>query len=104
MNNCRNNHEKSSTTKINEYEVSGYSMLTHCSFDAAKNKLDCYRGKDCMKRFCKDFEEHATEIFNYEKEKEMMPLSSEERKLHCNQKVCYISKNKFSTDDNKKVS
>ena len=33
---------------------SGYSMFIQCSFDITKNKLDCYRGKDCMERFCKD--------------------------------------------------
>ena len=39
MKTCRKNPEKSSTTKINEQEVPGYSMFTHCSFDAAKNRL-----------------------------------------------------------------
>ena len=38
-----------------------------CSFDATKNKLDCYIRKDSMKRFCKDLKKHATEIINYEK-------------------------------------
>ena len=33
-------------------KASGYSMFTHCSFDAIKNKLYCYRGKDCIKRTC----------------------------------------------------
>ena len=51
-----------------------YSMFTHCSFDSTKNKLDCYRGKDCMERFCKNLKEHATKIINYEK-KEMITLS-----------------------------
>ena len=37
------------TTKINRHIPSGY-----CSFDVAKNKLDYYRGKDCVKNFCKD--------------------------------------------------
>ena len=32
-----------------------------------KNKLDRYRGKDCMKRFCKDLKEHVTKIINYKK-------------------------------------
>ena len=38
MNTCHNNPEKSSTTKINKHTPSGYSLLTHCSFDATKNK------------------------------------------------------------------
>ena len=85
----------------NEHRASGYSMFTHCSFDATKNKLDCYRGKDCMERLCKDLKEHATKIIIYGK-KEMTPLTSEERKLHRQQKVCYICKKEFSTDDDNK--
>ena len=44
-------------------------MFTHFSFDAIKNKLDCYRSKDCMEIFCKDLKEHGEEIINYEKRK-----------------------------------
>ena len=65
---CHNNLQKSSTTKINDNTPSGYSMFTHCQFDAIKNEL--YRGKDCMERFCKDLKEHATKIINYEEKKE----------------------------------
>ena len=54
MSTCYNNLEESSTTEINKHTPSGYSLYTHCSFDKSKNKLDYYRGKDCMKKFCKD--------------------------------------------------
>ena len=98
VNTCHNNPEKSSTTKINEHPSSGYSLFTHCSFHKTKYKLDCYRGKDCMERFCKNLKEHTTKIINYEK-KEMIPLTSEARKLHRKQKKCHICKKKtFSTD------
>ena len=50
MNTCHNNPEKSSTTKSNKHIPSGYSLFTHCSFDKTKNKLDYYRGKNCMKK------------------------------------------------------
>ena len=80
-----NNPEISSTTKINEDTASGYSLFTNDSFDTTKNKLDCYRGKDCMERFCQDLKEHATKISNHEK-KEMILLTSKERKLHSKQK------------------
>ena len=69
MNTCHNNPEKSSTTKINKHTPSGYSLFTHCSFDTTKNKLNYYRGKNCMKNICLDFREHATKIINYEKKK-----------------------------------
>ena len=36
------------------------------------------------------------------KKKEMMPLTKEEKKIHCEQKVCYICKKGFSTDDGNK--
>ena len=34
---CYNDPEKSSTTKLNKHSPSGYSLLTHCSFDTTKN-------------------------------------------------------------------
>ena len=76
-------------------------MFASCSFDPTKNKLDCYKGEDCMERFCKDLREHATRIINYEK-KEMIPLTDEENKSYKKQKVCYICKKEFSTDDDNK--
>ena len=66
---CHNNPKDSSATKINKHTSSGYSLFTDCSFDLTKNKLDYYRGKDCVKKFCKDLKEHATKIINYIKKK-----------------------------------
>ena len=95
---CYNNPEESSTTKINHHTPSGYSIFTHCSFDKSKNKLNYYRGEDCMKRFCKDLKEHAKKIINCEK-KDMIPLTKEEKEDYNNQKVCYICKKEFITSD-----
>ena len=89
---CHNNPEKLSTTKINEHTTSGYSV------DATKSKLDSYRDKDCVERFCKDLKQHATKVINYEK-KEMIPLNDEKNKSYKKQTVCYICKKRFSTDD-----
>ena len=100
MSNCYNNPEKSSTTKINKHTPSDYSLFTHCSFDKTKNKLDYYRGEDCMKNFCKDLREHATIMINYEK-KDMIPLTKKEEENHNNQKVCYICKKEFDTNGKK---
>ena len=101
MNTCHNNPEKSSTTKINKHTPFGYSLFTHCSFDTTKNKLDYYRGKNCMKIFCLDLREHATKIINYEK-KEMTPLTKKEVKKHNKQDICHIFKKRFSTDTSTK--
>ena len=62
---CQSNPEKPSKAKINKLAISGYSLFTHCSFDATKNKHDYYRDEDCMKTFSKDLKQHATEIISY---------------------------------------
>ena len=69
MNTCPNDPKNLSTTKINKHTTSGYSLFAHCSFDATKNRLDYYRGKNCMTNFCLGLREHATNIINYEKKK-----------------------------------
>ena len=97
---CHNNPEESSTTEINKHTPSGYSLFIHCSFDKTKNKLDYYRGKDCMKKFCKDLREHATKIVNYKKKK-MIPLTIKEEIDHNKQKTCYICKKEFDKNDKK---
>ena len=102
MSTCYDSPEKSSTTKINKHAPSGYSLLTYCSFDETKNKLSHDRGKNCMKIFCLDLRKHATKIINYEKKKEMIPLTKKEEKNHNKQKVCHICRKGFSTDDSDK--
>ena len=93
INTCYDNPEKSSTTKINKHIPSGYSLFTHYSFNKAENKLDYYRGEDCMEKFCKDLREHATKIINYEK-KEIIPLTKKEEKSITSKKfVIYAEKN-----------
>ena len=102
MYSCQNNLEKSYTEKKIKHAPSGYSLFTNCSFNATKNKLDCYRGKNCIETFCKDLIEHAMKIVNYEKKKKMITLTGEENKFYEEQKVCNICKKGFSTDNDKK--
>ena len=102
MSTCHKNSEKPSTTKKYMHTPSGYSLFTNCSFDATKNKLDCYKGKYCMERFSKELRDHAMKIINYE-EKEMIPLTDKENKSYQMQKVCYICKEEFSTDNDKSI-
>ena len=80
------------------HKASGYSMFLNCSFDSTKIKLGCYRGKDCMKRFCKNLKEDTTKVIKFEK-KEVIPLTDEENKSYEKQNVCYICKKEYNTDD-----
>ena len=100
MSTCINNPNESSTTKINKDTPPGYSIFTQCSFDKSKNKLNYYRGKDCMKKFSKDLKEHASKVIDYEKKK-MIPLTTEEKIYHNKQEICYICKKEFSNNEKK---
>ena len=88
---CYNNLEESSTAEINKHTSSGYSLFTHCSFDKTKNKLDYYRGKDCMKKFCLNLMEHETKIINYEKKK-MILLTKKGRNTIISKKFVIYAK------------
>ena len=66
---CKNNPEKSSSTKANDHIPSGFSMSTISSLRSIENKHDVYRGKDCMKKFCEFVREHTMKIINFKKKK-----------------------------------
>ena len=97
----QNNPEKSYTEKKARHEPSGWAMFTRCSFDKKENKLNYYRGKDCIEKLCKKLKESAMEIIDYE-EKEMIQLNHEENTFYKEQEVCHIYKEKFCMDKNGK--
>ena len=94
---CQNNPDLSSTTKINQHIPSGYSIYTSCSFDKSNNKLSYYRGKDCMRRFCKYLKDHATKIIDFKK-KIITPLTKEEEDNYNKENICHICKKEFNND------
>ena len=66
---CKNNLESSSITKVGDHISSGFSMSIISSFKSIQNKHGIYRGKNCMKKFCKSLKKHAMEIINFKKKK-----------------------------------
>ena len=101
INTCSNNPGKSYTEKKAMHKPSGYSLVACFSFDKSKNERKYYRGKDCMKMFCKDLKDQAMKIINYEK-KEMIPLTDEDKETHENQNICYICEQELCMDENNK--
>ena len=91
---CKNNPENSSTVKVSEHILSGFSMSTISSFRSIENKHDVYRGKDCMKKLCEFVREHAMKIINF-KRKKMKLLTKELQESYENAEICYICKEKF---------
>ena len=53
MHSYQNNLEQFYTDKKTKHTSSAYSLFTNCLFDTTKNKLDCYKDEDYMKRFRK---------------------------------------------------
>ena len=98
---CENDPKKPSSTKINKYAASGYSLFSHGLFDKLKNNFDCYRGNNCMRNFSIDVREQAENIINYEKA-EIVSLTEDERASYRKQKACYFCDKKFSTNDEDK--
>ena len=50
-----------------KHEHSGWTMFTTCSFDKKENKLNYYRGKDCIEKLCKKLKEREMKLINCEK-------------------------------------
>ena len=69
MSSCQNDLNNSYTERKAKHEPSGWAIFTNCSFDKTKNKLDYYRGMDCIEVLCKKLEDHVLNIINYEKKK-----------------------------------
>ena len=74
--------------------ISGWAMFTRCSFDKKENKLNYFRGRDCIEKFCKKLKERAIKIINYE-EKEMIPLTHEQNKFYKEQNYVIYGKKSF---------
>ena len=68
---CANNPEYLSTTKVGKHIPLSFSMSTIFTklLKSIENRHDICRGKDCMKKVCESFREHAMEIINFKKKK-----------------------------------
>ena len=65
-------------------------MSTVCAFNHIGNKHTLYPRKDCMKKFCSSFREHAENIIDLKRKINMLPLTKEELKSYQDAKLCYI--------------
>ena len=61
------------------------------------NKLDYYRGKDCLKRFCQDLKKQATSIIDFGMKK-IIELTQEEHYRHDTEKKSFICEKPFFED------
>ena len=88
----RVNHQQK--RKMNMKCVDIHCLLT---IHSIKKKLDYYRGKDSLKRFCQDLKKQAKSIIDFEK-KELPVLTIDEEFKHHMAPKCYICEKKFYND------
>ena len=72
-------------------------MFTDCSFDKKTRKLNYYRDKNSLKRFCQDLKKQARSIVDFEK-RELPVLIIDEEFKHYMATECYICEKKFYQD------
>ena len=66
---CKNKPKNSITTKVSEHISSDISMSTISSFRSIETMYDVYKGKDCVKNFCKSAGQQAMKMINFKKKK-----------------------------------
>ena len=98
---CRNNPDKSYTDGDAIHEPCGYSLDLVSSFDVKENIHSFYRGKDCVKKVCKELKEICTRIVNYE-QKEMTTLTEKKKEYYEQQKKCHICQKRFYYNEKEK--
>ena len=59
---CQNNPNKSYTERKAIHEPCGYAMNLVSSIDSIQNVQSFYRGRDCIKRFCRKLKEIGTRL------------------------------------------
>ena len=95
-----NNPDKSYTEKKATHEPCSYAINLAKTY--GKNKCVKYRGKDCMKKFCKSLREIAMEIISA-KEKPMIPLTDDENNQYEMQEFCHTCNERFCNDEGDEV-
>ena len=86
-----NDPRMSSTRGINVHTPSGWCVRSEFAYGRIKNPLKLYRGKDCIRKFCKHIVAEARHLYRSFPELPMEPLTAEQLKSHnraCNFHIC----------------
>ena len=98
----QNNPNELYTEKKAIHEGCGYAIKLVRWYDTNKYIRNFHRGKDCIKKLCEDIKTQAIEIINF-KEKEMIPLTNDEKVYYEKRKYCHIYRKKVCNDENEKT-
>ena len=96
-----NNPEMSSTRGINVHQPSGWCMQSIFSYSNKLNKLQQYRGRVCVSKFCETIMAEAKRLYESAPKKPMDKLTMEQTVEFVTAKECHICFKKFSPKDRK---
>ena len=96
IDNCKNNQEKSSTTKIGKHNPYGYSMLTIGRLIIQKTRI-VYIAEKTTKKVCESSREHAKNIIDIEKKKMLPPTKKNYNHITMRQNVTFAEKSHRKT-------
>ena len=94
---------KPSTRSINVYEPSGWyinsTFAYENSYSNKLSKLQQYRGKDCVSKFCETIMLEAKRLYKSAPQKPMYELNDRQLEEHKNSKKCHICFKEFFPKD-----
>ena len=93
------NLENSYTENKNVHMPSGYALHLQRTYD--ENLITSYRDLDCMQKFVRALKVGTKMVINTP-QKEMIPLTDEEKRSYKKSKHCHICKKEFYNDDDNK--
>ena len=96
-----NDPRMSSTRGINVHTPSGWCVRSEFAYGRIKNPFKLYRGKDCIRKFCKHIVAEAHHLYRSFPELPMEPLTAEQLKSHNRACNCHICLKPFKPKDRK---
>ncbi|XP_057299543.1 uncharacterized protein LOC130630167 [Hydractinia symbiolongicarpus] len=95
---CDGDPEKSHTRDVSKHVASGYAFMTKFAHGEVEESSDCYRGKDCMERFCKGLRDQVNRAIRHP-QKKIIPLTHEEKEAYKSAKRCFICEGVFKKNN-----
>ena len=76
-----NNPKQTSPTRVSKHDLCGFSTVVKSPLTNIREKNTCYKGEDCVGKYCKELKEWVMKIVNYEIKK-MIPLTNDKNDYH----------------------
>ena len=89
------------TNRVSEHIPSVWCVYSKFAYGEVSDLLNIYRGKDCIRTFCKYIKEKGYSMYHEFPEKPMLPLTHKRAKEYKEAKKCHICKKLFNAGNYK---